>query len=114
LLRSKAHLLEIDLLRGSTPIPQEGRPDRGYSGAVSRAGKRRAADFWPDRARDRLAVIPIPFRQPVAASSVDLQEVLHRAYDGAGYESFIYGGEREPSVPAIDAAWAPQFGPARE
>ena len=35
---------------------------------------------------------------PDAAARVDLQEVLHRAYDGPGYEHFIYRGEPEPSL----------------
>ena len=93
LLRSPAHLVEIDLLRGWTPMPQEGRPECDYSVMVSRAEKRRAAEFWPIRLRDRLPVIPIPLRPPDDAAPVDLQEALHRAYDGPGYEHFIYRGE---------------------
>ena len=111
LLRSPAHLVEIDLLRGWTPMPQEGRPECDYSVMVSRAEKRRAADFWPIRLRERLPVIPIPLRPPDAAVRVDLQEALHRAYDGPGYEHFIYSGEPEPSLPANDAAWARQLVP---
>src|SRR5208337_2301456 len=64
--------------------------------------------------RDLLPVIPIPLRSPDAAARVDLQEALHRAYDGPGYEHFIYSGEPEPSLPANDAAWARQFVPAGE
>src|SRR5271165_6036506 len=41
LLRSPAHLVEIDLLRGWPPMPQEGRPACDYSVLVSRAEKRR-------------------------------------------------------------------------
>ena len=90
LLRSPAHLVEIDLLRGWTPMPQEGRPECDYSVMVSRAEKRRAADFWPIRLRDRLPVIPIPLRPPDAAARVDLQEALHRAMTGpATSTSFI-------------------------
>ena len=98
LLRSPAHLVEIDLLHGWTPMPQEGRPECDYSVMVSRAEKRRAADFWPIQLRDRLPVIPIPLRPPDAAARVDLQEVLHRAYDGPGYEHFIYNGEPQSSL----------------
>ena len=47
---------------------QEGRPECDYSVMVSRAEKRRAADFWPIRLRDRLPVIPIPLRPPDAAA----------------------------------------------
>jgi len=113
LLRSPAHLVEIDLLRGWAPIPQEGRPECDYSVMVSRAEKRRAGDFWPIGLRDRLPVIPFPLRPPDAAARVDLQEVLHRTYDGPGYENFIYSGEPEPNLSANDAAWVRQFVPAR-
>ena len=47
LLRSPAHLVEIDLLRGWTPMPAEDRPAGDYSVLVSRAGRRPAAEFWP-------------------------------------------------------------------
>jgi hypothetical protein len=110
-LHSPVHLVEIDLLRGWAPMPQEGRPDCDYSVIVSRAEKRRAADFWPIRMREPLPVIPIPLRHPDVAARVDLQEVLHRAYDGPGYEHFIYSGEPEPSLSAADAAWARAFIP---
>ncbi len=113
LLRSRGHLVEIDLLRGWTPMPQEGRPKCDYSVMVSRAEKRRASDFWPIALRERLPVIPIPLRPPDAAARVDLQEVLHRAYDGPGYEHFIYNGEPEPRLSADDAAWARQLVPVK-
>jgi hypothetical protein len=106
LLNSRAHLVEIDLLRGWAPMPDGGRPDCDYSVMVSRAEKRRAADFWPIRLRERLPIIPVPLRHPDAAASVDLRDVLHHAYDGPGHEHFIYRGEPEPGLAANDADWA--------
>ncbi len=111
LLRGPAHLVEIDLLRGWTPMPAEGRPAGAYSVLVSRAERRPAADFWPIGLRDRLPVIPIPLRGPGEEARIDLQEVLHRAYDGPGYELFIYAGAPEPSLSASDAEWARQYLP---
>ena len=61
--------------------------------------------------RDRLPVIPIPLRPPDADGRVDLQEVLHRADDGPGYEHFIYTGTPEPPLSAADAEWARPFVP---
>jgi hypothetical protein len=113
LLRSPAHLVEIDLLRGWAPMPQEGRPECDYSVLVSRAEKQRATDFWPIRLRDPLPVIPIPLRPPDAAARVDLQEAIHRASDGPGYEHFIYSTDPEPPLTPDDAAWARQFTPAQ-
>jgi hypothetical protein len=109
LLRSPVHLLEIDLLRGWMPMPQDGRPECDYSVMISRALLRPTADFWPIRLRDRLPVIPVPLRSPDADAQVDLQETLHRAYDGPGYEHFIYAGEPEPPLAPADAAWARQL-----
>ncbi|MGO9598940.1 MAG: DUF4058 family protein [Isosphaeraceae bacterium] len=112
LLRSPAHLVEIDLLRGWPPMPQEGRPACDYSVLVSRAEKRREADLWPVGLRDRLPKVPIPLRSPDEAAPVDLQEAIHRAYDGPGYEHFIYSGEPEPPLDPADAAWARQIADA--
>lgn len=111
LLRSPAHLVEIDLLRGWAPMPAEGRPGGDYSVLVSRAERRLSADFWPIRLRDRLPTVPIPLRAPDADAPVDLQEVLNRAYDGPGYEHFIYAGVPEPPLSTEDAGWARQFLP---
>jgi hypothetical protein len=105
-LRSQAHLVEIDLLRGWAPMPQERRPECDYSVMVSRAEKRPLADLWPIALRDRLPVIPIPLRPPETEARVDLQEVLDKAYDGPGYEHFIYEGEPEPGLAPEDAEWA--------
>ncbi len=115
LLHSPAHLIEIDLLRGWTPMPHEGRPECDYSVMVSRAERRAAgvAGFWPIKLRDRLPVIPVPLRLPDEAVRVDLQETLDRAYDGPGYEHYIYNGNPEPGLSAEDATWARQFVPAR-
>jgi hypothetical protein len=37
--------------------------------------------------------------------------VLHRAYDGPGYEHFIYAVEPDPPLTYGDAAWARTFVP---
>ena len=41
----------------------------------------------------------------------ELQDVLHHAYDGPGYEHFIYTGAPEPLLSAEDSEWARQFVP---
>ena len=110
-IRSTAHLVEIDLLRGWEPMPAEDRPEGDYSVLVSRAERRPAAEFWPIKLRDRLPAIPIPLRPTDPDRRVDLQEVIHRAYDEAGYRKFIYDGPPEPPLTAEDAEWAAQFLP---
>jgi Protein of unknown function (DUF4058) len=112
LLRSPANLVEIDLLRGGRAMPPTPRPSCDYSVLVSRAERRPTAEFWPIRLRDRLPEIPIPLRHDVADVRIDLQETLHRAYDGPGYENFIYTGVPQPALSVEDAEWARQFLPA--
>ncbi len=111
ILRSTAHLVEIDLLRGWTPMPADDRPEGDYSVLISRSGRRPAADFWPIRLRDRLPVIPIPLKSTDQDGQIDLQQVLHQAHDGPGYEKFIYDGLPEPPLSTEDAEWAGPFIP---
>jgi len=56
-------------------------------------------------------MILIPLRAPDERVRIDLQEVLDRAYDGPGYELFIYGGAPEPALSVADTEWARQFVP---
>ncbi len=105
-LGSRAHLVEIDLLRGGPRLPWAGMPACAYSVAVSRSHQRPSADFWPIRLRDPLPVIPIPLREGVPEPILDLQAILHRVYDRAGYRLYIYESEPEPRLSAADTAWA--------
>jgi uncharacterized protein DUF4058 len=111
LLRSPAHLVEIDLLRQGPAMPAGNRPACDYSILISRAPRRPIASFWPISLREKLPIIPIPLRSDVDDAKIDLQEVLHRAYDGPGYESYIYADSPQPSLSREDAAWARQFVP---
>ena len=82
LLQSDVHFVEIDLLRGGPRMPWLDLPACDYCAVVSRAERRPKAGFWPIRLRDRLPVIPVPLRQGDPDARLDLQEVLHRVYDG--------------------------------
>ena len=68
--------------------------------------------LWPLGLRDPLPTIPIPLRAPDPDARLDLQAVLHRAYDAAGYEDYIYAGTPEPPLDPEIAAWARRFLPA--
>lgn len=113
LLRSPANLVEIDLLRGGRSMPPHPRPDCEYSVLVSRPADRPNVGFWPIGLRDRLPVIPIPLREGLDDARIDLQETLHRAYDGPGYENYIYASEPQPALTPDDAEWARGFVPSR-
>lgn len=111
LLSGPVHLVEIDLLRGGLPLPAAGRPSCSYSVLVSRVERRLDADFWPIMLRERLPVIPIPVRAPDSDAQLDLQAVLHRVYDDAGYADYIYEGAPKPRLTDEDADWARQLLP---
>jgi hypothetical protein len=111
ILRSRAHLIEIDLLRGGPRPPLEDLPECDYCVTVSRAEERPRVGVWPLRLRDPLPVVPVPLRAPDPDARLDLQELLHRVYDLAGYADYIYTGAPHPRLPPADAAWARQFLP---
>jgi hypothetical protein len=88
MLRSSAHLIEIDLLRGGPRMPVEGFPDCDYAIILSRVEDRPQAGIWPVRLRDPLPNIPIPLRAGDRDAVLDLQAALHQVYDEACYELY--------------------------
>jgi hypothetical protein len=56
-----------------------------------------------------LPTIPIPLRAGEVEPTVDLQAILHRIYDAAGYSMFLYAADPEPRLRAADAVWAAQI-----
>ncbi len=111
ILNGPVHLVEIDLLRGGLPMPAEGRPRCSYSVLVSRAERRLDAGYWPISLRERLPEIPVPIRDPDPDARLDLQAVLDRIYDDAGYADYIYEGRPRPPLGRKDADWARPFLP---
>jgi hypothetical protein len=110
--QSWVHFVEIDLLCGGPRMPWLDMPACDYCAVVSRYERRPKAEFWPIQLRDRLPEIPIPLRHGDADARLDLQQVLDRIYDAAGYVYHNYAGPPEPAVSAADAAWAQTFLPA--
>ena len=110
-LSSPAHLVEIDLLRCREAMPSEGRPACTYSVMVSRADDRPLAGFWSIGLRDALPVVPIPLRPPHADARLDLQALLNRIYDAAGYALYIYEDVLSPDLAPDDVTWSRQFIP---
>jgi hypothetical protein len=110
-LASTVHFVEIDLLRGGPRMPMENLPACDYCVLVSRVETRPEAGVWPIHLREPLPPVRIPLRPPHADAQLDLQGVLHRIYDAAGYEDYIYRGQPHPQLHPEDAAWARQFVP---
>lgn len=106
------NLVEIDLLRGGPPLPAIGRPPCAYSVLVQRAEHPNAPNFWPIGLREPLPRIPVPVRGSDSDAVLDLQAMLHRIYDAAGYAYYIYEGSPHPPLDPEDAAWARSLVPA--
>ena len=113
ILASRTNFVEIDLLRDHPKMPWDRLPECDYYALVSRHADRQGdkpqAAIWPLGIRDPLPTVPIPLRAGEAEPTVDLQAILHRIYDAAGYSMFLYEFEPEPPLPAADAVWAAQL-----
>ncbi len=113
ILASRTNFVEIDLLRGGPRMPWERLPSCDYYAIVSRPADRNSeephAGLWPIGLRDPLPTIPIPLRADEPEPTLDLQVILHRIYDTAGYQLFIYDSDPEPPLSGADAVWAAQL-----
>jgi hypothetical protein len=108
---TKAHLIEIDLLRAEPRLPfVEDVPPCDYLIMVCNAYRRPVCDAWPLTMRDALPVIPVPLSRPDPAVPLDLGEALQTAYSRARYDLRI--DYQKPPVPPFrdenDATWAQQ------
>jgi hypothetical protein len=113
LFASPVHLVELDFLRGGPRLPLRDLPECDYYALVSRIEERPRVGIWPLRLTDTLPVIPVPLRAPDPDARLDLQQLLHRLYDAAGYEDYIYGGTPQPALTTEESAWARQFIPGQ-
>ena len=109
LLSGDVHFVEIDLLRGGPRLPLQDLPVCDYYVLVSRAEERPRAGVWPIALREPLPVVPIPLHAPDADATLDLQAVLHRIYDAARYQNYIYATPPQPPLRTNDASWAMQL-----
>jgi hypothetical protein len=111
-LESESNLIEIDLTRGGD-WPRLMRPYRvppeyrtAYRVSIRRALRPDKAEFFPISLRQRLPVIPVPLRKSDPDVSLDLQDLVGRAYASGRYDTTDYTRPCEPPLPAEDAAWA--------
>jgi len=111
LLRSHAHLLEIDLLRrGSRPPMAKPLPPAEYFVILSRAESRPIADVWPVSLRSSLPAVPVPLLKGDPDVSLSLQEVLTSTYDSFRYDLELnYDRPPEVALTAANAAWAQEL-----
>lgn len=105
---SRAHMVEIDLLRTYKPLPVFGEGiESSYRILVSRREWRPIADLYVFNLPDIIPAFPLPLRGEDAELIVDLQALLNAVYDRAAYDFRIdYTAEPIPPLSESDAIWA--------
>lgn len=111
LLRSAAHLVEIDLLRGGPRMPVVGVPASDYRIMVSRQPQRPDVQVWPIGLRELLPALLIPLRTGEPEPLIELKPLIDAVYDGGGYRYQLYDAPPDPPLSPADAEWARQFLP---
>jgi hypothetical protein len=108
LLLSRAHLMEIDLLRRGRRVPmRQPLPDDPYFVLLSRAEQRPVVDVWPIGLRTRLPVVPVPLLSGDPDIPLDLQAAFDTIYDSFRFDLAIdYSGGPKTPLPPDDAAWS--------
>jgi hypothetical protein len=102
------HLLEIDLLRMRGRMPMEPTPNADYLVLLHRRGSS-TASVWPIKLRQRLPTVPVPLKEEDESIRLDLQQVLHDAYDHYGYTRWLYLDGMtsiKPPLSETDQTWA--------
>jgi hypothetical protein len=107
-LQSRAHLIEIDLLRGGARLPMaKPLPPADYYAFVHRVRRRPLADVWHFTLSDPMPTIPVPLTGDDPDVLLDLQAVFNAVYDRAGYDySVDYEHGTVPPLNEEEAAWA--------
>ena len=108
ILRSSAHLMEIDLLRKGKRIPMtEPLPTGDYFVLLTRANKRPETEVWPVALSDSLPTVCVPLQEPDPDVSLDLQQAFNTIYELSPYGVAI-DYSKLPDVPfsKVVAAWA--------
>ncbi len=108
LLRSNAHLLEIDLIRSGQRVPMlRPLPNAPYFVFIGRAENRPFMDVWPIRLEDRLPTVPVPLLEGDPDVPLDLQLALTNIYDLCRYDLAVdYSRPAEVALTPELAAWA--------
>jgi len=107
ILRSTAHLIEVDLLRKGRCVPMRGKlPLVPHFVFLSRVDQRLLTEIWPIPQDQPLPEVPVPLLAGDADAKLDLQQALTTVYDDNRLSSLI-NYSKPPEVPLTpkQAAW---------
>ncbi|MCK6629041.1 MAG: DUF4058 family protein [Anaerolineae bacterium] len=101
LLKTKTHLLEIDLLRAGERIPLIGGelPPAPYYVFLSRFTRRPTTEVWPVALRERLPTVPVPLLPPDPDVPLSLQATIDACFELVGYQNLL--DYRQPPLPPL-------------
>ncbi len=112
ILGSTSHLVEIDLLRGNSPLPIYGDVKLGdYSILISVASRRPQADLYAFTIKDALPTFPLPLKAGNEVVLVSLQEIVQGIYERGSYDLRIDYRQPLPSpeLSTNNKAWAEEL-----
>jgi hypothetical protein len=103
----KAHLVEIDLLRGGQRMPMaDPWPSSPYTILIARAAQTPVCKVRRAYLRRRIATIPVPLMPPDPDISLDLQPMIEAIYARSKYwRSIDYAKPTHPPLSADETAW---------
>ncbi|MGP0067287.1 MAG: DUF4058 family protein [Isosphaeraceae bacterium] len=107
ILRSSAHLIEIDLLRKGQRVPmQRALPSVPYFVFLCRAHQRPLTEVYPITLDQPLPQVPVPLLPADADAKLDLQQALAVVYDECGL-NYMIDYSKPPEIPLSpeQAAW---------
>jgi hypothetical protein len=108
LLRSPAHVLEMDLLRaGERPPLAQALPEAPYFVVLSRAQRRPTAEVWPIQLADPLPVLPVPLLPPDPDVPLNLGAAIATVYERGAYDRRLDYHRPPPAPPLLpsETAW---------
>ncbi len=104
LLRSQAHLLEIDLLRAGTRPPlRQSVPTAPYYVVLSRVNLRPRVEVWPIQIWEPLPRLPVPLLDPDPDAVIEFGAIVAEVYKRGAYAALIDYQKSSP-VPAFEQA----------
>ena len=106
ILATQTHLIEIDLLRGQTPMPVGGQILTDYRILVSRSDTRPKAELYGFNLVDPIPVFAIPVRSGDVEPQIDLKTLLDDVYDQSGYGFRLdYQRPINPALTETEQQW---------
>lgn len=106
-LRSPAHLIELDLLRGGARLPTlEPLPEGDFYAFVHRRERRPRAEVYAWPLAHTLPSIPVPLGRGDADIALELQAAFAAVYERAGYDYALdYDRAIAPPLDEARTAW---------